>query len=1023
MKIFKKLKIEIRFLLSLLSILVCTNSYSQTSNTITGTVLSDTDGEPIIGATAFAKETNTGTITDLDGKFILSKANKIKTVRISCIGYVTQNVQVKPGQQILVRLKEDIKLIDEVVVVGYGTQKKKEVIGSVASVNSSDITKTSTSDLGSALQGLVSGVNVQASSGEPGSAANIQIRGIGSVNGDNTPFYVVDGIPYDGVPVLSSNEIARVDILKDAASASIYGTRASNGVILITTKTGEAGKMKVSFNAYYGIQKIMNPDLNLANTRDNTYFSYMQKMEDPSSQGKAEWLPIVYNTSSLNQSYDILQRMMVDNAPIQEYSSSFSGGSKEFTYNLTTSYFKQDGAMLRSGYDKGAARLNTSFTRGKFNLTTALSGNIAKKQIFPGNFVTYALTIKPYQYIPLDGSADIYTSDENNTGNIGHMAQRLAQKNTQEANGFTGSIQMRLDLFPGLKATARLATFVNNTLQETYTPKINVYKQDGSINTSSVKLRSSVFNRNTKNIKYSMEYALNYIKKFGNHNINALANFSYEKTTAKMFSAQKSDLVSNDSPVLDAGTMDAIVAGNKNIDALLGFLGRVQYDYKNRYLFSLSSRLDGSSRFSSSNRWGLFPSAMIGWNVSDEKFFKPLSKVVTKMKLRASYGTTGNNRFANYAFQNVMLGGYNYIFGTGGSEKYASGLIQKAYANSDVKWETSISKNIGLDMSFFNNQLTLTVDAYNATKSDMLFNVTVPPSAVGQNSNVVLNVGDMKNSGFEVETSYKWVHKKHSLQISANYSRNVNEVTKTSDNTDMMYLGNVSGQTDQVVVIKKGYEAGSFFLVETNGVVDTPEKLKEYSKIDGQAHMGSLIYKDKNGNGVIDNGDRVYKGSGSPKWESGFNVSYSYKNFDFSAQLYGSFGGKIINATKATAYQNGMHQDLVYSWSRNNVTSRIPLGYSKTDNSYRIWSDYFLEDGDFVRLRSVILGYSLPKRINGLLGLTNLRFYLAAQNILTFTKYTGFDPEVGNNGFSNKGIDAGYYPICGQYRLGVQFAF
>lgn len=1025
-----KFKLEKRQWSILLMLWIALAGFAQKNARLAGTVLSDTDGMPIIGANVFCKETKQGTITDLDGKFYFNNPKKIKTLRVSFVGYVTQNIQVRPGVPVVVSLKEDIALIDEVVVVGYGVQKKKEVTGAVGSVGAEELLKTAGADIGSAMQGLVTGVNVQASSGEPGSMANVQIRGIGSVSGNNQPLYVIDGIPYDGVPYINSNEIERMDILKDAASASIYGTRASNGVVLITTKQGQSGKMKVNFNAYYGIQNLMHTDIPMCNVAEYNYVNYLRTGH---KNGNLGYLQLYYNPYGAKYDTNWLDKLIVNNAPMQEYSLGFSGGSKEFVYNLTATYFSQDGTMINSDFDQASVRFNSTFTRNKFKVITSLSGNVRNRTRFPGQAITYAVAQKPYYNIPLDGSTEIFVSDDDPTSssasqaaqNMANMSQKFVQENKEESTSANANLQIMYNPIKGLTASAKLAYMMGNTFYSEYMPKMTVYMSDGSLSNQSDKFRSYLINRLNRSNKISMEYALNYtasIKK--KHNINALLNFSYEKSENGMFYAKNFDILSNDIKVLDAATGNAVASGNENCEVLIGTLGRLQYNYMSRYMLSLSARLDGTSRFSSSNRWGLFPSVMAGWNVSDEKFWKPLKETVNTFRLRASMGMTGNNRFSNlYMAQTVLEEKYNYIFGD--EEKVALGMIQKALSNEDLKWETSISNNIGFDMAFLNNKITFGVDAYIANKKDMLFDVSVPPSVSGAtNQKVVLNVGDMRNSGIELDLKYKMLRKKHNLTLGFNWFTNSNKVTKISDETDMMFIGTQINSIS-MLAIKKGYPVGSFFLIPTEGTIKNDEELKDYIERTGDAtaHVGAMKYVDTNGDKRINDSDRVYYGSGTPEWEASFNINYSYKNWDFSAQLYSAIGGKVMNVTKQIAFENGTHRDLIYSWSTNNPTSDIPLVYESKEASYRIYSDFFLEDGDFIRLKNVTLGYTLPKNVCTKLGISNWRFYISGQNLLTLSKYTGFDPEVGGNGLSTKGIDNGSYPVSSQVRIGTQLTF
>jgi len=444
-------------------------------------------------------------------------------------------------------------------------------------------------------------------------------------------------------------------------------------------------------------------------------------------------------------------------------------------------------------------------------------------------------------------------------------------------------------------------------------------------------------------------------------------------------------------------------------------------------LLSGAVRRDGSSRFKE-EPWGVFPSVSVGWNVSDENFWNPLKNSVSSFKLRASRGTTGNQGIADYSYTPTITLDNDYVLGTGTNQTLLLGASQTGFANPKVRWETSVSLNAGFDMGFFDNRLTLSGDIYETKKEDMLFPVLLPPTAGGgNNAEVVLNVGDMTNKGVEFAMNYR-----HSGKLSWNagltYTRNDNVITKMSGSNKIIYFddSSISGHdndNDYVSALAEGYEGGAFFLVKTDGTIKTEEELATYQAIVPDAKIGDLKYVDFDKNGTIDIGDRQYMGSGTPDFEMGFNFSAYYKALDFSMQWYGSFGAEIINGNKALAYKVGNHQDLVYQWTPQNNTSDIPVNRNATHNNYRGQTDYWLDDGTFVRLRNISLGYTVPRDYTEKLGVTKFRIYVAAQNPLTITKYDGYDPEVGNNGLSTRGIDQGTYPVSSQIRTGLQIEF
>lgn len=994
---------------------------------VSGTV-SDNQG-PLPGVSVIVKGTSNGTVTDFDGKYSI-KAEPNGTLIFSYIGYKTEEIAIGGRQTINLSLEENVSALDEVVVVGYGAQKKKELTGAVAQVKSEELLKTSTADIGTALQGQIAGVNVTASSGQPGSEANVMIRGLTSINGANRPLYVVDGIPFDGDPKLSINEIETIDVLKDGASAAIYGTRGAAGVILITTKKGKEGQMKISLDSYYGLQHITSATP-LLNVEDKLYTTFLQGAAMNDSRYGNTWTTIEQSPHLLTNNTDLVDVIQNDMAPVQNHSLTLSGGKDGLTYNITGNYYGQEGVIIKSGYDRFNVRANSQFKRGNWNISTGISFRVEDREYAPWGLLLNAIKYIPYQpYIDPDTSIIENAGDGTNANNLSYLGYLLLQEDNQENNYFDGNLNITYNFTDNLKITSRVASSYDNGTRITINPKFVAYRDDGTEVTSQ---RSKVKNLSSLAKKLTWENILNYQKSFGDHNINFTGVYSAEKYTYSEFFAEKSDLVSNDITVLNGATADPNVGSGSNQwtqnreSTLIGMLARLQYNYKGKYLLSGAVRRDGSSRFKD-EPWGVFPSVSAGWNVSDEKFWTPLKNTVSSFKLRGSRGTTGNQGIADYTYTPTITLENDYVLGAGDYQNLLLGATQTGFANPKVRWETSVSLNGGFDLGFFDNKLTLSGDIYETKKQDMLFPVLLPPTAGGgTNAEVTLNVGDMTNKGIEFAMNYR-----HSGELSWNagltYTRNDNTITKMSGSNKIIYFddSSISGHDndqDLVSALAEGYEGGAFFLIETDGTIKTEEELAEYREIVPDAQLGDLKYIDYDNNGTIDINDRQYMGSGTPEFEMGLNLSAYYKNLDFSMQWYGSFGAEIINGNKALAYKVGNHQDLVYQWTPQNNTSDIPVNRNATHNNYRGQTDYWLEDGTFVRLRNISLGYTIPKEYTEVLGITKFRVYVAAQNPLTITKYDGYDPEVGNNGLSTRGIDKGTYPVSSQIRTGLQIEF
>ncbi|MGP1993232.1 SusC/RagA family TonB-linked outer membrane protein [Zobellia laminariae] len=1011
-----------------LFLVFCLSTMAAQSQSVSGTVLAD--DAPLPGVSVVVKGTNIGAVTDFDGLYTINAESNAVLV-FTYIGFKSKEVAVGGKQTIDVTLQEDVSALEEVVVIGYGAQKKKELTGAVAQVKSEELLKTSTSDIGAALQGQIAGVNVTASSGAPGSEANVMIRGLTSINGANRPLYVVDGIPFDGDPKLSINEIETIDVLKDGASAAIYGTRGAAGVILITTKKGKEGQMKIAVDSYYGLQTITSATP-LLNVEDKLYVQFLQGSALNNSSYGNTWTTIERSPHFLTNNTDLVQLVQNDMAPIQNHSLSLSGGKDGLTYNVTGNYFDQEGVIIKSGYDRFNVRANTQFVKGKWNITTGLSFRVENREHAPWGLLGDAIKYTAYSPNIDPGSSvlDNAGPDGNGATNLSYLGYRFLQEDNQENNYFDGNLSLTYSFTNNLKFTSRIATSYDNGTRITINPKFTAYRDDGTEVTSQ---RSKVRNMSSLAKKFTWENILNYQKSFGDHNINFTGVYSSEKYNYSEFFAEKSDLASNDVVVLNGATSDPNVGSGNNQwtqdreSTLIGMLARLQYNYKGKYLLSAAVRRDGSSRFKE-EPWGVFPSVSAGWNVSDEKFWNPLKNTVSSLKLRGSRGTTGNQGIADYSYTPTITLDNDYVLGAATNQNLILGATQTGFANPKVRWETSVSLNAGFDMGLFDNKLTLSGDIYETKKQDMLFPVLLPPTAGGgNNAEVVLNVGDMTNKGVEFAMNYQ-----HAGKVSWNagltYTRNDNIITKMSGSNKIIYFddSSISGHDndqDLVTALAEGYEGGAFFLVETAGTIKTEEELAAYQAIVPDAKIGDLKYVDFDKDGTIGIGDRQYMGSGTPEFEMGFNFSANYKALDFSMQWYGSFGAEIINGNKALAYKVGNHQDLVYQWTPQNNTSDIPVNRNATHNNYRGQTDYWLDDGTFVRLRNISLGYTIPRDYTEKLGITKFRIYVAAQNPLTITKYDGYDPEVGNNGLSTRGIDKGTYPVSSQIRTGLQIEF
>ncbi|WP_298537477.1 TonB-dependent receptor [uncultured Algibacter sp.] len=988
------------------------------------------DGIPLPGVNIVIKGTTTGVVTDFDGLYEI-EVSPSGTLVYSYIGYITLEKPVGNKSTINVSLQEDLAQLDEVVVVGYGTQKKKEVTGAVVKISSETIEKLPVADVGAALQGQVAGVNVQSSSGRPGSSANVQIRGLGSLNsGALGPLYVVDGIPAQGNPNIAPEQIESIDVLKDGASAAIYGTRASNGVILITTKRGKVGNIKVDLNTYTGIQNITS-FTPLMNTAQQLYADEVRQAANNDVP-----LTFIFNPNALNIDTDFVADVTNNNAPIKNINLNVNGGTDIIRVNLNTTYFEQDGVLINSGFNRLASRLTADFTKGKFKIFSTFGFTTEDREQEP--FALYELAIVQMPFQP--SINDIMPVGENsvsipvrNAIQYSYLSSQLENVDERKVESTNAAINLDYEIFEGFNAKLNLGRNTYSYARKFFRPQYLVYDFSGDINpTASVP--QALLNEDFIDTKReTLETILNYKKSFGDHNFNFTGVLSYERFESKTLGVGViyDENSSNNIQTLGYGAEGIAPTSFLDNSTISGKLLRVQYNYKGKYLLSASYRRDGSSKFSEENRYGDFWGFSAGWNIHDEAFFQNSDALsfINNFKLRASWAELGNQSIPSYSFQPIIETGINYPFGP--NESINFGQVQRRFVDPNIKWETTISKNIGIDLAFLNNQLTFTADVYQSDKKDMLLNERLTPSSGtyhpnGGNYDIkTINAGNMVNKGFELSLGYKnQTEGGFKYSITGVYTQNKNTVTDLNG-VERGYgngIPNVRGGGDFTTFLAEGYEAGAFFLVQSNGIIKDEATLAQYKQLDDSAQIGDMMYIDQNGNGEIDDNDRVYAGSGQSDFEGGLNFNFDYKGFDLFIQNYFSSGAEIYNGAKRYAYANARHRDSYHMWSPQNNTSDIPTDrLNAGHNNFRARSDFFLEDGSYWRIRNITLGYTIP----GLekTKIDKFRVYLTGVNPITFTKYTGYDPEVGGDGLFTRGVDRGDYPVTRQFMLGLQLGF
>nr|WP_228443814.1 TonB-dependent receptor [Microscilla sp. PRE1] len=1033
-------------IVALLLLFLANLSFAQVR--VTGTVTDADDGSGLPGVSVVVNGTAQGTVTDIEGNYTLSVQSEDATLVFSFVGYLTQNVQLNGRSSVDVSLKLDIQQLDEVVVVGYGVQKKKEVTGAVGSIKSEELLKNATPDIGDAMQGQIAGVNVQASSGRPGAKSNIQIRGIGSISPSGLgPLYVVDGVPYQNDPNIAPEQVESIEVLKDGAAAAIYGVRASNGVIIITTKRGKAGEMKVDFSAYKGIQNITS-GTPLMNTQQQMY------VEEVKTEALGQEPQIFrFTPDALDYNTDFVGDVQNDNAAMQNYNLNVMGGKEELTFSMNANYFQQDGVLINSGFDRFTTRLSGEYKRNNFKAFATVAMTEENTEQEPWALYELAIVQKPWQRGINDlesfGASGVLVPSDNPI-QFGYLSRQLNNEDKRKVNNNNIALNLSYEFLPGLSYQVNLGRNSWNYQRKFFRPQYLAYSADGGLQPAGSNMDALLDESYTFTTKNTLENIVKFQRNFGKHDLGATAVLSYENFNSKNVGVGVVGLLSNDTDVLSAGTTGTKPTGTESVQNIIGKMARVQYSYDSRYLFSASIRYDGSSVFGKENRYNPFYGISAGWNLSEEGFFQNIGMLnfVSALKIRGSYAELGNQSIGPYQAVASIESGIDYPYGPEGAEYLGVGAIQRRFANPLIQWETTISRNIGIDMGMLEDRLTLTADFYLNDKKDMLLAERLAPSsgtwqtrAVGVYNVRTINAGNMQNKGVEVALGYR-DQTSFGLQWSVNgtFTRNVNRVTDLNGIEGIAFGGGrpitSSGErTDFTTYLSQGYEGGAFFLLEHIGVIKTDEQLAAYREVEPSAMMGDMMYRDQltvdtdgdgipdAGDGLINDDDRVYAGSGQPEFEAGLNLNGAYKGFDLFIQMYYSHGAEIYNGAKLYAYGTGRHRDLYYMWSPQNPDSDIPTARtSQQHNNFRARSNYFLEDGTYLRIRNITLGYALPSNLFG--GkVDNVRFYITAQNPFTFTKYEGYDPEIGGDGLFTRGVDVGNYPITRKFLGGIQVKF
>lgn len=982
--------------------------------TITGIVLDAETSEPLIGVTVRAPKSGSGVTTDLNGKFVVRVQPNDSTLSFSYIGYSPRHVNVVGKSRLNVSLSEMANTVGEVVAVGYGIQKKEDLTGAISVVDMKEVNKLSASTLSHALQGQVAGVDVTSFSGSPGSGISVRVRGIGTLN-DSDPLFVVDGMMVGDINFLNTADIESVQVLKDASATAIYGSRGANGVIIITTKKGIAGKATINFSAYYGIQNVWKS----SNMCDGPTWGMLRNEMSAGLGGGT----LIEDTRTL-PTVDYFDAILHKDAPVKNADFSVSGGNEKGTYFLSLNGFSQDGIIKKTSFDRVTLRANGDFKANSWltvgeNITlirTNHRGGIENDEWTSPIMTTY--TRDPIT--PIRNEDGSFT--KSTFSDIWNPVATIEYNNPKNTvYRVLANVYGEISFLKHFKFRSAYSTEYANNEYSNYTPVYYVFAAQQNPNVNSLtNYTYSTYIRQFTN-------TLTFDKKIKEHAFSAMLGSESYAVTYKSLQATVKDIPSNDPNVMfidnartkdNAAAAKGITTENKQAS---GF-ARLNYNFLERYLLTFNVRMDGSSKFTRGHRWGVFPSVSAGWRITEEPFMKNV-KVLNNLKLRMGWGQIGNEGSVDaYSYATFASSGSNYLFGG----VFVPGFSFNSAGNTELKWEKTTTTNLGIDFALFNSKLSGTVEFFNKITSDMLMRVPVP-GQTGMQEPPFQNAGKMRNRGLEISLQYKNYDHPVGYSVGANFTTIQNRVLDLGANN-----ANIDGasfmNTVHLTRTTVGRPIAQFYGLKTDGLFQNWDEVHAQTAQKNVA-PGDVRYKLVNKDNLFSSENYTYLGSPLPKFSYSFNAAASYKGFDLSVALQGVYGNKIYNgpSTYTRSTQNLSYnyaRDMIKRWrgEGTQTDARYPrLGGLDANNSI-LQSDRYLEDGSYLRIKMVQLGYTLPVTLTTKIGIKSVRIYINAQNLYTFTKYTGLDPEIGMKGGEDPldiGVDRGYYPMPRLYSIGM----
>lgn len=992
-----------RYYLLLFFSFLLQQSYAQAQIKITGKVTSAVNGDAIPFANILVKNTPNGTATDFDGNFSVS-AKPGQVLLVSYQGYKTREITVNTETVINIALVEDILALNEIVIVGYGSQQKKDLTGAISVIKADEIQKRQVTTMAEGLQGLVTGVKVRGG-GRPGQEASIEIRGLKNLQNTN-PLYVVDGLITTANRDFNPNDIESIQVLKDASAAAIYGSRAANGVIIITTKKGKKGPLKIEVSSKTSFSTM--PKYDLMGTEEFSKYNF-QAYDNAN-------IPRQNLNLGVNTDW---QKEIFKQGLLQDYNASFAGGGDNSTFFMSANYFGNEGTVISTDFNRVSFRVNSSGTKGIFSIGENLAISNSRTDEMSGNPI-----IDSYRLLP---TIPVY--DAENPGGYGYGKQGVANTFGTNPIALANLLDTKNENFRirgNLWSEIKLASFLKyrfNFGYETSFDSYNFIRKLGNW-TLNQPFEQSFINQNKGRSETKLfENTLTFKKEFGKHDITVLAGQTFQKDNYNQIYGTKRNLLVNPSTgqyfdVLNLGDQ-AEVGGFRNEAALASYLGRLEYNYDDRYLLNAVFRRDGSSKFSDANKWGNFPSASLGWRVSNESFFK--SEFINDLKLRASYGELGSGNIGNYEYQG-FINTFGAIVLGDGQTLYPS-ATQVRLANAELRWEKLKQTNVGIDLGMLDNSLRFTADYFIARTEDVLFGFPILMTTGNDGGNPISNAATVENKGFELDLSYSKTINDFSFNASINFTKLNNKLVSLGNGQNQHIQGNT--------ITKAGNSVGMWYVLQTDGLFQNQQEIQNYVNSAGtvimpNAQPGDIRFKDINDDGEITNEDKDIVSSPWPEFEMGFNAGASYKGFDFSMNWIGSHGATVYNGFRSTVDRfddDSNYRAGIQPWTPENTNTDFPRIVKGTTLNARGDSDRFLENGDFIRLKYIGFGYNVPENLLQKVGLTSARFSLSAQNVITITKYLGLDPEFSNGNIFERGVDVGSFPNLKTYSFGVEFSF